>query len=129
MPMPKKKGIKEVSKETESENWKSTEASAKKVRAYRDKSIPEDSNIESETLDESKVNDTVEDVPSDKNWVESFEDTVAPIENAGSEEIDKSTRSERFAIEHEETTDKDSILRKQLRMKTDKPADETPSES
>jgi hypothetical protein len=78
---------------------------------------------EREVLDESKVNEAIEDVAKDESWTEETEDKIAPIEKAGSPEIDKSTRSTRFAIEHEEFVTKDTLLKDSIVKKLDKPAD------
>lgn len=89
----------------------------------------EKSQLESEKLDESKVTEPSEDVDSSEApFTEDTDGKIAPLEKSGSVEIDKSTRSKRFSIEHEETTTKDSVLREQLKKKVDKPSDEERSE-
>jgi hypothetical protein len=51
------------------------------------------------------------------------EGTIAPIEKAGNPDLEKFSECDRFAISHEEITDKDSVLNKTLKMSVDKPSD------
>ena len=82
-----------------------------KLKEYRKKIIDaiEKSQLEDEKLAEDSVQEPSQDLYPDE-FTEEHEGTSAPLEKAGSEEIDKSTRSKRFAKEHElskETEDAD----------------------
>lgn len=81
-------------------------------------------------LDEDKVNEPTTLDPVDRDYAENLEadSKTYGAETKGEPEISKTTRNKKVSIEHEETTTKDSILRKELKMKTDSPADTEESE-
>lgn len=81
------------------------------------------SQVAKEPLAEDSVKEPSEDLePSE--FTENIEGSAYGAETKGSEEVDKSTRSERFAIEHEDVVTKESTLRDTIKKKTDKPSDE-----
>jgi len=105
-------------------NDEQKEDSKNAIKREKDKTLKllDTSQVKDETLDEGKVRDVSEDVePS--SFTENAPDTSYGADTKGSPEVDKSTRSKRFAIEHEEIVDKDSLLLKQIKKVTDKPSD------
>ena len=93
----------------------------------------EDSQTSSGNKDVDELTQTVEDVPSDENWVEEKEGKIAPVENAGSTEIPVTDdMRKRFAKTHD--FDPATMVTGQKSSgkhnfgKTDKPADTTPAD-
>jgi hypothetical protein len=110
-----------------------TSESAEAHRKQKNKTIDliEKSGVQNDLgkdeLDE-ELDDSVHDVASDESFAEEKEEKVMPLFKAGSAETTREAVDERFAKEHEEIVTRDSILRKTLKMQTDKPSDETPTE-
>lgn len=111
-----------------------TEDRHKNPRTKREEDLKIAGMIEKDQLEESsKTVDDIDEVSQDPTTPDYTEEKVTGEKIAkqvgGSTEIEHSgDMRKRFAIEHEEFVDKDSVLRKDLKMKVDKPADEEKAE-
>jgi hypothetical protein len=104
------------------ENWNKEPREAEKTKKKTVKML-DVSQLEEENLDENKVNEFVDDTSKDFALKGSGVDTP----QGSPTEIDKSTRSKRFAKEHENVATKESTLQDVYEGTEDSPADETPN--
>jgi hypothetical protein len=110
---------------------KSNNSNPKDLHSERKKVIDQIDQSQLKEGSKDDYDDELDDQAQDQDqstspWTEEKEESeeIAPIERAGSSSIEPTKdMRERFAKTLEEPTTKDSVLRDQLKMKMDKPAD------